>query len=89
MEKLSRSDGRHLVLVHFDGVGRGREEWIYNRADIDSAKVVWAWSDDLGCSESLTRYYPDRHVWLLEADDRMAVLKPYSPDNPKKTATAK
>ncbi len=45
------------------------EEWVYNGADIDASRVVWA--RDLGAeNKKLLRYYPDRTAWLLEPDSR-------------------
>ena len=44
-------------------------EWVYNEANIDSSKVVWA--RDMGSTdnEELIRYFKTARVWLLEADD--------------------
>jgi len=57
--------GDHLLLVAYPP-GRGND-WTYNSADIDGAKVVWA--NDLGDSANaeLLRYYPARTVWRIEA----------------------
>jgi len=53
------------------------QEWVYNRADIDAAPIVWA--RDLGGdqNETLRRYYPDRTVWLLQPDVRPPLLTPF------------
>ena len=58
-------EGRHLLLVAYPP-GR-RNDWTYNSADVDAAKVVWA--NDLGDegNAELLRYYPDRTVWRIEA----------------------
>ena len=44
------------------------EEWVYNSADIDSQRVVFA--HDLGVEQNraLLAYYPDRTVSLLTFD---------------------
>jgi hypothetical protein len=54
-----------------------QDEWVYNAADIDAARVVWA--RDLGTTENekLRRYYPDRTVWRLEPDARPPKLSRY------------
>lgn len=53
------------------------KEWVYNRADIDAAKVVWA--HDMGPDENaeLIDHFKDRHVWLVEADEVPPKLSPY------------
>jgi hypothetical protein len=74
--ELSGSPGRQLVFVHYSPA-HGFHEWIHNDADIDASRVVWAL--DLGDAENekLIRYYPDRHVWIVEPDARPPSLKPY------------
>jgi hypothetical protein len=41
-------------------------QWIYNDAEIDQSKVVWA--RDLGPArnEELMRYYKNRRVWVVD-----------------------
>ena len=43
-------------------------DWVYNAADIDSAKVVWA--RDMGSRDNaeLLQYFHDRKAWRLNAD---------------------
>jgi hypothetical protein len=62
-----------------------QDEWVYNEADIDAARVVWA--RDLGAAENqkLQHYYPDRTVWLLEPDARTPALSPYRAELPATT----
>ena len=60
---------------------------MYNDADIDGARIVWA--RDLGAeNETLRRYYPDRGVWLLEPDARPPKLSPYPSEPPASIAPA-
>lgn len=65
--QLAEAPGRQLVFVHYSPQHE-YHEWIHNAADIDASRVIWA--ADLGREEDekLERYYPNRTVWLLEAD---------------------
>lgn len=67
-DALKRAGGPQLVIVRYSAYHKLSEEWVYNAADIDAAPVVWA--RDMGDERNreLIRYYPDRRVWLLEAD---------------------
>jgi hypothetical protein len=77
-----RASGRCLVFVRYGPRHRFTNEWVYNDAGIDGARVVWA--RDLGPRENanLRRYYPDRSVWLLDADALDPALSPYEPEPP-------
>jgi hypothetical protein len=39
---------------------------VYNEAEIDGAKVVWAREMDGTQNRKLLEYFKDRHVWLVE-----------------------
>jgi hypothetical protein len=75
--QLAAMPGRLLVFVRYSPRHIFQEEWVYNAADIDAARIVWA--RDLGPDEnqSLLRYYPDRTPVLLETDFRPPRLGPY------------
>ncbi len=51
-------------------------EWVYNAADIDAAKIVWA--RDMGDrdNQELLQYFRDRKVWHLNADQAPPRLEP-------------
>jgi hypothetical protein len=66
--QLAQAAGQQLVFVRYWPQHIFQDEWVYNAADIDHARVVWA--RDLGASEDqkLLDYYPSRSAWLLEPD---------------------
>lgn len=78
LAKLSATEGRHLVIVRYGPAHRSvMNEWVYNRADIDGAKVVWAREMDAVDNRELIRYFSGRRVWLVEADEAPPRLSPY------------
>jgi hypothetical protein len=81
--QLGKIPGHLLVLVRYWPQHVFQDEWVYNGADIDKARIVWA--RDLGDAEDqkLLHYYPDRAALLLEPDARPPRLTPYKPQPPK------
>jgi hypothetical protein len=53
-------------------------EWVYNDADIDRAKVVWARDMGAAKNQELIDYFKDRRVWLVDADDHPPAVLPYT-----------
>ncbi len=76
--QLRALPGPQLILVRYGLDHDPLLEWVYNGADIDQQKVVWARDMGVDKNQELLRYYKDRHVWLLEADDVPLQLRPYS-----------
>ena len=78
---LSKDPGSHLILVHYAPNHVPQAEWVYNGADLDSSKIVWA--RDLGPSENreLTRYFSARTAWLSNADVSLPHLLPYTEES--------
>lgn len=68
LKKLGSSPEKHLVIVSYSPDHDLDMEWVYNAADINGAKVVWA--RDMGPRDNaeLLQYFHDRQVWRLNAD---------------------
>jgi hypothetical protein len=65
-----------LILVRYEPQHPPLWDWVYNGADIDHAKIVWARDMGHDQNEELLRYYNDRRVWLLDADTSPPRLVP-------------
>jgi hypothetical protein len=78
-KRLSQLPGGQLVIVRYWGNHQPFDEWVYNSADIDHSKVIWARDMGSAGNEELIRYYRDRSVWLVEPDATPARVWPYPP----------
>jgi hypothetical protein len=69
--RLDAQPGRNLILVQYGGadVHDPHAEWVYNEADIDRAKTIWARTMGATRDAELLNYYRDRTFWLLHADE--------------------
>jgi hypothetical protein len=76
-ERLAAISGQLLVFVRYSPRHIYQDEWVWNSADIDGSRIVYA--RDLGPDEDaeLMRYYPKRRVLLLEPDGTVPQLTPY------------
>jgi hypothetical protein len=68
VKKLEATPGKHLVIVHYASDHNIHQEWVYNGADIDNSKIVWARELDQEQNQKVIEYYKDRKVWFVEAD---------------------
>jgi hypothetical protein len=75
---LEQQPGKQLVLVRYAPDHNPLVEWVYNTADIDNSKVVWAWDMSRPENLELMRYYKDRKVWLVEPDSNPAKVSLYA-----------
>jgi hypothetical protein len=68
--------GKDVVLVKYAADFDLDREWVFNGANIDEQKIVWA--RDMGAekNQELLDYYPGRKFWIVEADGS-ARLEPY------------
>jgi len=78
LAQLAKEPGRHLAIVRYGPYHNVHDEWVYNEADIDGAKVVWAREMGATQNEELIRYFKDRRVWLVEPDGASPRLSLYA-----------
>jgi hypothetical protein len=57
-------------------------EWVYNLADIDAQRIVWARELGTEQDQKLLAYFQDRKAWLFEPDRDWKRLRPYAPPTP-------
>jgi hypothetical protein len=89
-EELARLPGRQLVFVTYSPAHNFQNEWVFNDADVDSARTVWARDRGPAENRALQSYYSSRRVWLLEPDERPPKLSPYAPEpEPPRPDTSK
>ena len=81
LNPLQNTPGGHLVIVRYKPDHDVLDEWVYNGADIDGSKVVWARDMDATQNEELIEYFRNRQVWLLQPDETPAKLSPYFPSS--------
>jgi hypothetical protein len=76
MQELEARTGQQLVLV-VDPPPYGHGEWVYNSADIDSSKVVWARDMGRAKNQELLQYFRGQQVWTVDVSEQRPQLKPY------------
>jgi hypothetical protein len=90
--QLEGLPGLQLAIVRYGSQHEPFNEWVYNSADVDASKVVWARDMDDAGNRELLRYYSGRKVWLVEPDQTPVRISPYletSPDAGTKIAAGK
>ncbi len=77
LRDLQSRPGSQLAIVRYAPGHASFDEWVYNEANIDAAKVIWARDMDAAANAELRRYYPNRVVWLVEPDANPPRVTPY------------
>lgn len=78
LRQLRGMPGKHLVIVRYqpnhDFI---LDEWVFNNADINGSKVVWA--RDMGevKNRELLQYFSKRHAWLVQPDFKPVAITAY------------
>jgi hypothetical protein len=81
--QLRELPGPQLVLVRYGLNHDPLLDWVYNGADVESAKVLWARDMGERGNQELLQYYPKRRVWLLEANQAIPKLAPFNELRPE------
>jgi hypothetical protein len=76
-EWLAARPRPQLVIVRYARWHSPDQEWVYNHADIDGSKVVWARTMGAADDRKLIRYFSGREVWRLDADEYPQHVVPY------------
>ena len=82
LKQLKGQPRKDLVFVQYSPDHDPHFEWVYNRADIDNAEVVWAHTLDQQENQNLINYFSDRQVWWIDADAKQVKLKPVQDQYP-------
>lgn len=77
LAQLEADPGAQLAIVRYLPTHNPVIEWVYNAADIDNAKVVWAQDMNPKENQELLRYFKNRQVWLVEPDLNPPRITPY------------
>ncbi len=78
IHRLEGEAGRHLVIVRYAPDHDTLDDWVYNHADIDGSRIVWARDMGEARNRELIEYYKDRRVWVVEPDGEKVEPRPYS-----------
>src|SRR5882672_7636613 len=77
VERLSHAPGKHLVIVRYPEGYNVHDDWVFNGAEIDSAKLLWARETNPQQNQKLLDYFKDRQIWLIEPEKNDTELLPY------------
>ena len=79
LHKLEAIPGKHLVFVRYSKDHNVHQEWVFNAADMEGSRIVWARELDDAQNLKLIQHFRDRTIWFIEADKFMSPPRPYAP----------
>lgn len=74
---LSRQPGNQLAIVRYRPRHEVIHEWVYNGADLERDKIVWARELRPDWTSALVQHYQGRKIWLVEPDATPVLAMPY------------
>ena len=76
---LEARPGLQLAIVRYAPNHAPFDDWVYNAADIDHAKVIWAREAENTPQpdRDLLTYFSNRQAWLVEPDANPPRIRPY------------
>jgi hypothetical protein len=75
--RLEAVPGGQLAIVRYSPTHNPIDEWVFNGADIDGSKIIWARDMDEAKNRELIGHYQDRKIWLVQPDAESAQVTPY------------
>jgi hypothetical protein len=72
---LHNREGSHLLVVRYGRHHRVHDEWVYNEADIEAARIIWAREMGQAGLDRLIEHFQDRTIWILEEDGGVPELR--------------
>jgi hypothetical protein len=81
-QRLDKLPGDHLILVKYSPKHNVHQEYVYNDADIDHSKIVWAREIPGQEINLLLTHFRNRDVWVLEPDEKPVRLYRYTAQAP-------
>ena len=75
--QLKKMPGNQLVFVQYSPEHEPSDEWVYNSADIEHSRVIWARSMGTTEDRKLLDYYRTRTAWIVYPDRDPVALEPY------------
>jgi hypothetical protein len=77
LDELESLSGMQLAIVRYSKTHSVFDDWVYNAANVDRSKVVWAREMDGPANAELLKYFSGRRAWLVEPDASPPRISPY------------
>ena len=77
-KQLEATPGDHLVLVDYGAGHNVHQEWVYNAAEIDHSRIVWARRIPGRDLTPLLNYFAGRQTWVVYPDEMPPRLVRYT-----------